>query len=102
MMNSVLENFTILLVTVLSLPVLSDSAMKLPAKRGLGGSGSQVVSQQLNLCIRKANLVWLRFVKEKGSHLAGLLGRTGIGGGVGVMKLDSHYGCRLENLKNVF
>lgn len=92
MMNSVLENFTILLVTVLSLPVLSDSAMKLPAKRGLGGSGSQVVSQQLNSCIRKANLVWLRFVKEKGSHLAGLskLGRTGIWGRrVGVMKLDS-------------
>ena len=60
---------------------------------------AQVVSQQLNSCIRKANLVWLRFVKEKGSHLAGLsmLGRTGIWGRqIGVMKLDSQFWLQIR------
>ena len=79
MMNSVLENFTILLVTVCLFHVLSDSAMRLVGKMGLGGAGAwakgnwldcgagpQVVNQQLNSHIHRANLVWLKFVEEKG------------------------------------
>lgn len=57
MMNSVWKNFTILLVTVCISSCLSDSAMKLPAKRAWVGLGPRLVSQQLNSCIRKANLV---------------------------------------------
>ena len=94
MMNSVLENFTILLVTILSLSCFVRLSHEAAREEGPGWVWSQEVSQQLDSCIHKANLVWLRFVKEKGSHLAGLskLGRTGIWGRrIEVIKLGSQF-----------
>lgn len=94
MMNSVLENFTILLVTVLFLSYLANLALRLVEKHGenLQGPGTRN-RHRLDLGSRwpinpkihnthrvNLGLEWAQYCRNKGSYLAVLmnLGRTGI------------------------
>lgn len=94
MMNSVLENFTILLVTIWSLLCFDRRSHEAGGERqedrpgrGLGQVNwpgcwwIQVANQQLNSHIHRVNpsLVWAQVCRRERFHLAGVskLGRTG-------------------------